>query len=94
LGVIPGGGLRLRARWQHYDASARFPRHDLPLITATRCRSGDVLTGRIKPTECEYFGTECTPESPLGAPMVSSEGACAAYFRYARQSRTPAGAMR
>jgi hydrogenase expression/formation protein HypD len=92
LGVIPGGGLRLRERWRQYDAAARFPRHELPVVTMTRCRSGEVLTGRIRPTECEYFGTECTPESPLGAPMVSSEGACAAYFRYARQPRMPAGA--
>jgi hydrogenase expression/formation protein HypD len=46
------------------------------------CRSGEVLTGRIKPTECQHFGTRCTPESPLGAPMVSAEGACAAYYRY------------
>ena len=47
------------------------------------CRSGEILTGRIKPPECEHFGTRCTPESPLGAPMVSAEGACAAYYRYA-----------
>jgi hydrogenase expression/formation protein HypD len=52
-----------------------------PLLS--ECRSGDVLTGRIKPTECEHFGNRCTPESPLGAPMVSAEGACAAYYRYA-----------
>lgn len=87
LGVIRGGGLQLRGRWRKYDAADRFHRHRLPLIVSTRCRSGDVLTGRIKPTECEYFGTECTPASPLGAPMVSSEGACAAYERYARAAR-------
>jgi hydrogenase expression/formation protein HypD len=50
---------------------------------ACECRSGEVLTGRIRPTECEHFGNRCTPESPLGAPMVSAEGACAAYYRYA-----------
>jgi hydrogenase expression/formation protein HypD len=53
------------------------------VIDSTECRSGEVLTGRIKPPECEHFGTRCTPENPLGAPMVSAEGACAAYYRYA-----------
>jgi hydrogenase expression/formation protein HypD len=91
LGVVPGGGLQLRDRWRSYDAVRRFPRHPPLTIVPNRCRSGDVLTGRIKPTECECFGGECTPQSPLGAPMVSSEGACAAYFRYAR---TPIGAPR
>lgn len=85
LGVIPAGGLALREQWRAYDAQLRFPLPELPMVAATRCRSGEVLTGRIKPTECACFATECTPESPLGAPMVSSEGACAAYFRYARQ---------
>ena len=88
LGVIPGGGLRLREAWHKYDATQRFPRHDLPVVSPVQCRSGEVLTGRIKPTDCECFGAECTPQMPLGAPMVSSEGACAAYFRYGR-SPTP-----
>ena len=60
---------------------------DLQGIRATEpaeCRAGDVLRGRIKPIECAAFGTLCTPENPLGAPMVSSEGACAAYWAYAR----------
>jgi hydrogenase expression/formation protein HypD len=91
LGVIPEGGLQLRDRWQAYDAVRRFPRGDILPIVPNRCRSGDVLTGRIRPTECECFGRECTPQAPLGAPMVSSEGACAAYFRYAR---APLGAGR
>lgn len=85
LGVIPSGGLRLRSRWSRYDAERRFGA--APLLTtldAPECRSGDVLSGRIKPTACSSFGTRCTPDSPLGAPMVSSEGACAAYFRYRR----------
>lgn len=92
LGVIPGGGLRLRERWRTFDAGARFPRPELPVVTPHRCRAGEVLTGRIRPTGCEYFGAECTPATPLGAPMVSSEGACAAYFRYARapSQATPA----
>ncbi len=85
LGTIPNGGLRLREPWQRFDAAQRYSRVALPIVEPSRCRSGDVLTGRIKPTECVYFGRECTPESPLGAPMVSTEGACAAYARHARQ---------
>ena len=84
LGVIPGGGFRLRPKWAQFDAERRFERVRRRRRTnAPECRSGEVLTGRIKPTECEFFGNRCTPESPLGAPMVSTEGACAAYYRYA-----------
>jgi hydrogenase expression/formation protein HypD len=83
LGIIPRGGLRLRPAWSHFDAEQRFGQ-SLPILEQPcDCRSGDVLTGRIRPTECEHFGTRCTPDSPLGAPMVSAEGACAAYYRYA-----------
>lgn len=85
LGVIPGGGLRLRPDWSAFDAMQHFP-HIGPSLSAhephPQCESGAVLTGRIKPSECASFGTRCTPQSPLGAPMVSSEGACAAYYRY------------
>jgi hydrogenase expression/formation protein HypD len=83
LGVVPGGGLRLRDEWATFDATQRFPRTTLEVVEPPECRSGEVLTGRIKPTECECFGSRCTPETPLGAPMVSAEGACAAYYRYA-----------
>jgi hydrogenase expression/formation protein HypD len=84
LGIVARGGLRLRPRWSAFDAERRF-NDELPIITPQcDCRSGDVLTGRIRPTECEYFGNRCTPDSPMGAPMVSDEGACAAYYRYAR----------
>jgi hydrogenase expression/formation protein HypD len=83
LGQVRGGGLRLRSRWRKFDAYDRFAVSDLPIISANECRSGDVLAGRIKPHACDAFGTRCTPLTPLGAPMVSSEGACAAYFRYA-----------
>lgn len=85
IGVIPGGGLRLRSSWKQFDARTRFGdaiRDEPP--AASECRSGEVLSGRIKPTACPSFGTRCTPDSPLGAPMVSSEGACAAYYRYRR----------
>jgi hydrogenase expression/formation protein HypD len=83
LGVVPSGGFRLRTKWSQFDATRRFVRHCASVKECPECRSGDVLTGRIKPTECAEFGVRCTPDSPLGAPMVSAEGACAAYYRYA-----------
>lgn len=82
LGLMPLGGLRLREPWRGFDAERRFDAHSLPLPIECVCRSGDVLSGRIKPPECAAFGRDCTPEHPLGAPMVSHEGACAAYFQY------------
>jgi len=85
FGVIPGGGLRLREVFRRFDAEQCFnavPPSKLPLVETEKCRSGDVLAGRIRPTECSEFGRRCCPETPLGPPMVSSEGACAAYFRY------------
>jgi len=83
LGVVPGGGFRLRPTWARFDAERRFGVRAPTAQDSTECRSGEVLTGRIQPTECQHFGTRCTPETPLGAPMVSAEGACAAYYRYA-----------
>jgi hydrogenase expression/formation protein HypD len=82
LGVIPRGGLRLRREWTKFDAQKRFDHASLRVLEPSECKSGDVLAGRIKPTACPSFGNACTPDHPLGAPMVSSEGACAAYFRY------------
>ncbi|HVC93978.1 MAG TPA: hydrogenase formation protein HypD [Pirellulales bacterium] len=84
LGVLAAGGLRLRRQWRRFDAERRFGLLDLPVLEPAECRAGDVLAGRLKPTACPAFGTRCTPERPLGAPMVSSEGACAAYFHYRR----------
>lgn len=84
IGEIPSSGLALTEEFADFDAEIRF---GLSSITATEpeeCRAGDVLRGRIKPYECGAFGKKCTPESPLGAPMVSSEGACAAYYNYGR----------
>jgi hydrogenase expression/formation protein HypD len=83
LSLVPQGGLRLRAKWQQFDALQKFELTCTDTHLRVACRSGDVLTGRIKPTQCEFFAVTCTPETPLGAPMVSSEGACAAYYRYA-----------
>jgi len=82
LGIVPKGGFRLRQEWIRFDAEKRYGRTFTVVEESCECRSGDVLTGRIKPTECEHFGTRCTPDTPLGAPMVSAEGACAAYYRY------------
>jgi hydrogenase expression/formation protein HypD len=82
FGVIPRGGLRLRDKFRQFDAAVRFRGAHLAVLEAGQCRSADVLAGRIKPTACQSFGTTCTPDRPLGAPMVSSEGACAAYYRY------------
>ncbi|HEX6332478.1 MAG TPA: hydrogenase formation protein HypD [Actinomycetota bacterium] len=86
IGVIPKSGLRLREAYRAHDAEVRFPRAEgMPASESEICIAGDVLIGRAKPHDCPAFGTECTPESPLGAPMVSNEGACAAYFLAGRQ---------
>ncbi len=82
IGALTAGGLRLREAWQHYDAEQRFALPPLTTVAHCDCQSGDVLSGRIKPPQCAAFGKSCTPDSPRGAPMVSSEGACAAYFHY------------
>lgn len=87
LGEIPDSGLRLRPAYAAFDAARRLglatPERADP--DEPRCPSGLVLQGRLRPCDCPEFGRGCTPERPLGAPMVSSEGACAAYFRYARR---------
>jgi hydrogenase expression/formation protein HypD len=84
IGEIPSSGLALREEYADFDAEQRFGLGDIHADEPAACRSGDVLRGRIKPYECPMFGVVCTPEHPLGAPMVSSEGACAAYFNYGR----------
>ncbi len=85
IGVIPGSGLRLREAYRSHDAEVLFPRSGRPASESEVCIAGDVLRGRAKPSQCPAFGGECTPEHPLGAPMVSSEGACAAYFLAGRE---------
>ncbi len=84
IGVIPASGLGLRAEFAPFDAEKKFGLEGIRADEPEECMAGDVLRGRIKPVECPAFGTRCTPENPLGAPMVSSEGACAAYFNFAR----------
>jgi hydrogenase expression/formation protein HypD len=84
IGMIPASGWRLSASYADFDAERRFDVGDLVVDEPTACRAGDVLQGLIKPDQCECFGTTCTPRSPMGATMVSSEGACAAYYQYRR----------
>ena len=84
IGEIPRSGLGLRPEFADFDAEMLFGLGDLTVAEPSECRAGDVLRGKLKPFQCPAFGTLCTPERPLGAPMVSSEGACAAYFNYGR----------
>ena len=84
IGVIPDSGWRLAERYREFDAEYRFDVTDIDTEESSVCRSGEVLQGLIKPHECAAFGKECTPRNPLGATMVSSEGACAAYYLYRR----------
>ncbi len=82
VGEIPASGLGLSEEYARFDAEQRFGVADKVVEEPAECMSGQVLQGRIKPHECPAFGAKCTPEHPLGATMVSSEGACAAYYRY------------
>ncbi len=84
IGTIPLSGYGLRPEYQRFDADERFAVQHILTREPEICIAGSVLQGLRKPHECEAFGRQCTPEHPLGAPMVSSEGSCAAYFRYSR----------
>ncbi|WP_052668458.1 hydrogenase formation protein HypD [Nitriliruptor alkaliphilus] len=84
IGTIPLSGWRLSERYADLDAERRFDVGDIQVAESPLCRSGEVLQGLLKPDECPAFGKECTPRNPLGATMVSSEGACAAYHQYGR----------
>lgn len=106
LGPLAGGGLALRGPYRALDARERFAlaapesepepqvRAQAPAAATAVCISGRILQGRARPADCPAFGTACTPEQPLGAPMVSSEGACAAYYRYRGAAAKPASVMR
>jgi hydrogenase expression/formation protein HypD len=87
IGEIPMSGLTLREAYRKYDAEHRFGVQDITADEPAECIAGEVLQGHKKPYDCPAFGVRCTPERPLGAPMVSSEGTCAAYYRYRRQQR-------
>ncbi|MFH3480023.1 hydrogenase formation protein HypD [Xanthobacter variabilis] len=82
LGSIAGSGVRLREAYAAFDAEKRFAVPDVKVADPAQCRCGEVLTGAAKPWACPEFGKGCNPETPLGALMVSSEGACAAYYQY------------
>lgn len=82
LGEIEASGLALADEYEPWNAEQRFAVADINTQEPSDCRSGEVLQGLIKPAQCAEFGKRCTPEQPLGATMVSSEGACAAYYRY------------
>lgn len=82
MGRIPESGLRIRKDYELYDTSLRFKIKIENRASVNVCRSGEILRGKMHPCDCPSFGKECTPEHPLGAAMVSSEGACAAFFRY------------
>jgi hydrogenase expression/formation protein HypD len=85
LGSIDHSGVRIRPEYAAWDAEAKFPIPNLRIADPKACQCGEVLKGVLKPAQCKVFGTSCTPEHPLGALMVSSEGACAAYYGYGRE---------
>jgi hydrogenase expression/formation protein HypD len=82
LGSIDKSGVRIRAKYAQHDAEKRFALPNVRIEDPKACQCGEVLKGLIRPAQCKVFGKSCTPETPLGALMVSSEGACAAYYRY------------
>jgi hydrogenase expression/formation protein HypD len=82
LGSIDHSGVRIREAYARFDAERKFPIPALKIADPKSCQCGEVLKGVIKPWDCKVFGTACTPEMPLGALMVSSEGACAAYYQF------------
>jgi len=84
IGSIPQSGFRLKDKYSNFDAEKVFQVENIVTEESSLCVAGEVLQGIKKPVECSAFGKECTPEHPLGAPMVSTEGACAAYFHYGK----------
>ncbi|AHJ30419.1 hydrogenase formation protein HypD [Nodularia spumigena CS-584] len=86
LGEIPESGLKIRTEYTQFDAENKFIIPNLKVADHKACKCGEILKGVLKPWECKVFGTACTPETPIGSCMVSSEGACAAYYKYGRLS--------
>ncbi|MCU0286861.1 MAG: hydrogenase formation protein HypD [Acidobacteria bacterium] len=82
IGVIPGSGMKLKDVFADFDAEKKFPVTMPPVVEPKGCRCGEVLRGIIAPPECALFGKRCTPQTPVGACMVSTEGSCAAYYKY------------
>jgi len=92
LGVVPYSGLRIKKRYESFDAERRFSLLQKTAHENKACECGAILRGVKKPTDCRIFGTVCTPQNPIGSCMVSSEGACAAYYKYRRHGATTANA--
>jgi hydrogenase expression/formation protein HypD len=88
IGPIPDSGYEVRSSYATFDARRKFQLDLKPAEENKECIAADILRGRMKPFECPVFGTKCMPEHPLGAPMVSSEGACAAYYHFAQMTET------
>lgn len=88
IGTIPSSGWRLNPKYSKFDAEIRYDIQDIQPEESSRCIAGQILQGIKKPHDCSAFASECTPDQPLGATMVSSEGACAAYFRYSIMSHS------
>ncbi|MGI9056389.1 MAG: hydrogenase formation protein HypD [Pyrinomonadaceae bacterium] len=88
IGVIPKSGWTLNENYRDFDAEYKYDVTGIVTVESTLCHAGEVLQGTIKPHQCPAFGKECTPRKPLGATMVSSEGACAAYYNYGRFAAT------
>ncbi len=82
IGEIPNSGYVIKDAYKKYDAETKFSIHNIKVPENPNCIAGEILRGIKKPHECEQFGKSCTPSNPLGAPMVSSEGACAAYYHF------------
>lgn len=93
IGMIPNSGWRLNAAYADFDAEKRFQVGHIQTQESSACIAGQILQGLKKPFDCPAFGTLCSPEKPLGATMVSSEGACAAYYRYHRSRLAPEQAI-
>ena len=87
LGDIPHSGLKIRPEYAQFDAELKFTIPNLRVADHKACQCGEILKGVLKPWQCKVFGTACTPETPIGTCMVSSEGACAAYYKYGRFSQ-------
>lgn len=87
LGIIAYSGLKLRKKYEEFDAELKFPIANFQIADPKACQCGEILKGVKKPWECKIFGTACTPETPIGSCMVSSEGACAAYYNFGRLSK-------
>ncbi len=82
IDIIPNSGWGLREKWSIFDAEKKFEISIKPASENKECIAGDIMKGILKPKDCPHFGSKCTPQNPLGAPMVSSEGACAAYYNF------------